>query len=108
MVPEDFTTVGGLEGVHVRDGLHLQRPAVAFHMDDTVLLRNPDSDVRGPVDPSEADWFSAIDGQGAGHPEVVPSLTINHGCGDAGERALGGAEEVFDRLLGRGPSQGGY
>jgi hypothetical protein len=83
------------------------RPAVAFGMDDTVLLRDADSDVPGPVDPREANWLPAVDGQGVGYPEVMLSLAIDHCCGDAGERALEGLDEVPDCLLRGGPGQGG-
>lgn len=76
-------------------------------MDDAVLLRDADGDIRGPGDPSEADWFPTVDGQGVDHPEVIPSLAIDHGRGDAGERALEAANEILDCLLGRGPGQGG-
>jgi hypothetical protein len=107
MIPEDLSFLGVLQGVHIRDGLDLQWSAVAFCTDDTVLLPDANRDTRGPVDASESNWPAAVYGQGVGHPEAMPSLAIDHCCGDAGEGALERPDEVFDCLLRGGPGQGG-
>jgi hypothetical protein len=107
MIPEDVSTLGVLQGVHVRDRLDLQWPAGAFRLHDAVLLRNANRDVGTLADPSEADPRATIDGQRIEHPEVVPCLAIDH-CGRyAGEGALERPDEILDCLLRRGPGQRG-
>lgn len=108
MVPEDLTTIGFLERIHVRDRLRFQRPAVAFRVDDAVLLRNADGNIRPSADPSQTDWLAGVDGQGIGRPEVIPRLAIDHRRGDTGQCALEGPDEVVDCLLWGSPGQGDW
>ncbi len=108
VVPEDLAIVSVLEGVHVSNGLHFEWPAVAFRMDYAVLLRDADGNVRSLGDAREANWLPGVDGQRIDHPEVVPSLAVDHRRGDAGERALERPDEILDCLLWGGPSQGDW